>query len=50
MGDRTSRELYRYLRQKDKARRTRPMRWLLLVLFLLVLFLLLFRTRVLIVL
>lgn len=50
MGDRTSRELYRYLRRKDRERKAHPLRWVLLVLILLILFLLLFRTRVLIVL
>ena len=49
MADKTSRELYRYLRQKDRKKSPRFPRILLLVLLLLILFLLLFRTRILIV-
>ena len=48
--DRTNRDLYRYLRHRDRMRRPRLWPLLLLIVVLVLLFMLLFRTRILIVL
>ena len=49
MADRTGRELYRYLRRKDRERRPRLWPWALLAVLVLALIFLLSRTRILIV-
>ena len=49
MADRTGRELYKYLRRKDRERRPRLWPWALLAVLVLALLFLLSRTRILIV-